>query len=141
MQESTTGILLAALFIIPTCAGLWRSDDDATAPDEGRMQRLLDRRVAQRRRGKHGKGAARVNYYFLEHEPACNGKDTRFDRRTRGRRAEDTASGDVLLENREHSPPLKTDEGLRLQVEKGMAEVPDLPNRTPARLDVHAPGS
>jgi hypothetical protein len=104
MLDGTTGFLLAALLVIPTCIGLWRGDNVTSTEDPERMKRLLDRRRGNRRRATRTGKDARVNYFFLEtHDPARahapENPESRWDRRRRDRRAEDTARGSSLLES------------------------------------------
>jgi hypothetical protein len=103
MHPGTTGVLLAALLVIPTCLGLWRGDDDQSIQGGGMVKRLLERRVAQRRLGNRQKDNRGVNYYFLGIvDPAgsnpSEGSDAGYDRRMRNRRAEDAGPGSRLIE-------------------------------------------
>ena len=105
MHEGATGLLVAALLVIPTCLGLWRNDDQPPG-DDAMLERLQERRIAHRRR-KDAKSGGPVNYIFLETiAPAAqglpDGPSDNFDRRLRqgsaGRRAEDLAPGQRLME-------------------------------------------
>jgi hypothetical protein len=72
------------------------------------MKRLLERRSAQRRLGKPAKENRSVNYYFLgivaPTEPGTELNEGAYDRRVRGRRAEDAVHGTKVIEARNPDP-------------------------------------
>jgi hypothetical protein len=98
METTTTDILIAALLIIPTCAGLWFYDNEKPPVDDRMLEHLRERRIAQRRLGKPRKDDALVSHYLLKAGDdwqviSLHADQERVDRRGRDRRAEDSRRG------------------------------------------------
>jgi len=109
--DHSIDILLAALLVVPTCLGLWHTEDHPPAQDGGVMKRLLERRRVQRRNVNGGGTRARVNYFFLEsshpdHATLPENPESRWDRRVRGRRAEDANPGTPIIDSSASAQPI-----------------------------------